>query len=41
MACNIQWSKEQTKRQTTINKTLSIKLTIEQHEHHQKPGGGG
>ena len=39
MTSNIQWTKEETKGQTAINKTLHIKLTIEQHEHHQQSGG--
>jgi hypothetical protein len=30
-----------TKGQTTIYKTLNEKPKIEQHESHQKPGGGG
>jgi hypothetical protein len=34
----MQWSKEETKEQTTIYKRSHRKLKIEQHEPHQKSG---
>ena len=34
----MQWLKKETKRQTMFDKTLHIKLKIEQNGPHKKPG---